>query len=341
MKNNSIKICNANVHSGEKATLALPMPVQYSCSPMYMPIKVINGKQAGPCLLVFAMLEGNEFNGLEIVNQLYDSISASDLAGTIIAIPVLNVYGLTHHPRPTPSGDSITNAFPGNPNGTYSERIAHIFTEEILSKADLCIELKTGSLNHEIFPQVYCHFDNSESKSLAKAFQAPVVTEVETTQSELRKTTENLNIPLIVYEAGEALRFDQIAIHTGIEGTKNVMKKAGMLKEQKNDSDMKVTPAFSKDEDWLTSHSSGILRIDASLGESVKKGTKLGSLSDPFSNEESTSVKSHVDGVIVGINRSPLIQEGERVFKIASFIDNKKAEAALEEWDELKPEIEE
>ena len=276
MKNSSMKICNANVHPGEKATLALPLPVQYSCSPMYMPIKVINGKQAGPCLLIFAMLEGNEFNGLEIVNQLYDSIAASELSGTLIAIPVLNVYGLTHHPRSTPGGGSIISSFPGDPNGTYSERIAHIFTEEILSKANLCIELKTGSLNHEIFPQVYCHFDHSESKRLAKAFQAPVVTEVETTQSELRKTAEHLNIPLIVYEAGEALRFDPVAIQTGIEGTKNVMQKSGMLKASDDDSQMKVTPAFSKDEDWLTSHSSGILHSAISLGEYVKKGTKLG-----------------------------------------------------------------
>ena len=91
MKNNSFTICDANVHPGEKVTLALPLPEQYSCSPMYMPIKVINGKHSGPCLLVFAMLDGNEFNGLEIVNQIFDDIAASDLAGTLITIPVLNM----------------------------------------------------------------------------------------------------------------------------------------------------------------------------------------------------------------------------------------------------------
>ena len=341
MKNSSIKICNANIHSGEKTTLALPLPEQYSCSPMYMPIKVINGKQKGPCLLTFGMLEGNEFNGLEIINQLFDNIDPADVSGTLITVPVLNVYGLTHYPEISPSGTPIVSSFPGNPNGNFSERIAHVFTEEILSKADYCIELQTGSLNHQIFPQVYCNFDNPESKNLARAFQAPVVTEVQTTQSELRKTTEHLNIPLIVYEAGEAMRFDYPAIQTGIDGIRNVMAKLEMLKFKKQDNATVVKPAFSKDEDWISSPSSGILHTDITLGAQIKKGQKLGKLSDPFSNESSSVVKSHLDGIIVGINHSPLIQEGARIFKIASFIDNKKAEAALEEWDELQTDLDE
>ncbi|TNF66354.1 MAG: succinylglutamate desuccinylase/aspartoacylase family protein [Gammaproteobacteria bacterium] len=338
MKNHTLKICNANIHPGEKATLALPLPEQYSCSPMYMPIKVINGKHEGPCLLTFAMIDGNEFNGLEITNQLYDIIEPSGLNGTMIIIPALNVYGLTHYPKTTPSGVSIDNSFPGNETGNFSERIAYIFTEEILKKADYCIELQTGSLNHEILPQVYCNFDNAKTKNLAKAFQAPVITEVETSKSALRQTTENLNIPLLVYEAGEAMRFDQEAITTGLEGVLNVMRKIKMIDEEADD---QVSPLFSKDEDWLTSPSSGILHTEVSLGEYIKKGEKIARLSDPFSNENTTVVKSHIDGVIVGINRSPLIQEGASIFKIDSFIDNVKAEALIEEWEESQPDINE
>ncbi len=338
MKNATFKVCDANVHAGEKVTLALPLPEQYSCSPMYMPIKVINGKHPGPKLLVFAMLNGNEFNGLEIVNQLFDELSAESLYGTVVAVPALNVYGLTHYPKVSPSGVPMADSFPGDVQGNYSERIAYIFTEEILKKVDYCIELQTGSLNHQSLPQVYCNFDNASLRKLAKAFQAPVITEVETEASTLRETAESLNIPLLVYEAGEAMRFDQESIQIGFEGIQNVMKKLSMLE---GDLEYKISPVFSKDEDWLSSPSSGVLHTDVTLGESIKKGEKIGRLSDPFSNESVTVVKSNLDGVVVGINRSPLIQEGESIFKVASFIDNQKAEAILEEWEELKPEIDE
>lgn len=339
MKKSSFKICDASVHPGEKATLALPLPEQYSCSPMYMPIKVINGRQSGRKLLVFAMIDGNEFNGLEIANQLYDDISADELHGTLVAIPVLNVYGLSHFPKPTPSGVRLSACFPGDEHGSFGERIAHIFTQEILTQIDCCIELNTGSLNHEILPQVYCNFDNVEAKKLARAFQAPVITEVETNQSGIRITAESLNIPLLVYEAGEAQRFDQAAIQVGLDGIKNVMCKLGMLSGEVDDN---VTPVFSKDDDWLISSSSGVLHSEVALGESIKKGDKIGRLTDPFSNENATVIKSGLDGVIVGINRSPLIQEGVSIFKVASFIDNQRAEEILEEWEEEhKPEVDE
>ncbi|WP_116963626.1 succinylglutamate desuccinylase/aspartoacylase family protein [Fastidiosibacter lacustris] len=333
MKNTSFKICDVNVSPGEKATLALPLPEQYSCSPMYMPIKVINGQQKGECLLVFAMTDGNEFNGLEIVNQLFDDISANEIAGTLITIPVLNVYGLAHFPEFTPNGMKLSDWFPGDENGNFGERIAHVFTHEILKKVNYCIELQTGSLNHEILPQVYCNFDSKEARKLARAFQAPVITEVETKISSLRMTAENLNVPVLVYEAGEAMRFDQQAIQVGLVGVKNVMRTLKMLEGAVSES---IALVFSKDDDWIISSSSGVLHSDVSLGESITKGEKIGRLSDPFSNENATIIKSDLDGVIVGINRSPLIQEGTSIFKVASFVDNEKAKAILEEWQETK-----
>ncbi|MBV52971.1 MAG: hypothetical protein CL816_02775 [Coxiellaceae bacterium] len=336
MKKNTFKIYDAQIKPGEKASLALPLPEQYSCSPMYMPVKIINGKKEGPCVVLFAVLRGNEVNGMEIINQLYDQISASELSGTLVAVPVLNVYGLTHFPKVTPSGRAIEDSFPGDPNGHFAERVADIITQNLIKYADFCVEFLTGSLNHEILPQVYCSFDDSTQKNIAKVFQAPVITEIELSKNTLRTTLENLNIPLLVYEAGEALRFDTTAIQIGIDGAKNVMRKMGMLHDELS---MDITPVISKDQDWLTAPSSGILHTNVSLGEHVKEGDKLGQLNDPFSNEASVIIKSQHNGVIVGINRAPLIQEGSSIFKIVSFLDNKKAESAIEAWEESKPEL--
>lgn len=331
LNSNTIQICDAVIHTGEKATLALPLPEQYSCSPMYMPIKVINGKKPGPCLVALSTLEGNEFIGLDILNQLFDLIDPNQLCGTLITVPVLNVYGLTHYPKISPAGQPLINCFPGDEKGSYGERIAHIFTQEILTKADYCIEFKTGSLNHEIFPHVYCNFDDKASLKMARAFQAPVITEVETSASELRQTTESLNIPLLVYQAGEAMRFDNLAIQTGLTGIQNVMRYLQLLPEQLEKT---TTPVVARDHDWLVAHASGIMHTEVSLGQHIKKGEKIGRLSDPFSNENSTTITSHLDGVVIGINRTPLVQEGLSIFKIASFIDNQRAQLVLEEWGE-------
>jgi hypothetical protein len=329
--NQSISICDATIHAGEKSTLALPLPEQYSCSPMYMPIKVINGKHDGPCLLLVSTLKGDEFNGLEIVNQLFESIEPTELHGTLILVPVLNVYGLTHYPKLSPSGNSLSGCFPGEEEGSYGQRIAYTFTQEILKKADFCVELQTGSLNHDNFPHVYCNLEDKQSLLMAKAFQAPVILEVETSVSQFRQTTESLHIPLLVYQAGEAMRLDTVAIQTGLTGVNNVLKKLDFIKDTHQKA---IKPVISRDDDWLLSPSSGILHTEVTLGQQISKGEKIGRLSDPFSNENSTLITSHLDGVVVGMNRTPLIQEGVSIFKIASFIDNERAQAVLEEWGE-------
>lgn len=300
-----------------------------------MPIKIINGKQSGPTLLCYSTLNGNEFNGIEILNQLYDQVSASDLCGTLILVPVVNIYALSHFPKRSPSGENLTDAFPGKEKGSFNERVAYLFTQELIKKADYCIECQTGALNHEILPQVYCDYEDNQLKNLAKVFQTPVITEVEMNASKLRQTMADLNIPLLVYEAGEAMRLDTNAINIGVNGIFNVMSKIEMLDKNV---DMSIKPITSKDDAWLLSHSSGILTSYVSLGEQISKGHKLGRLSDPFSHENATMLTAKTDGVIVGINRSPLIQEGSAVFKIASFLDNKKAEALIEVWDDAQPQ---
>lgn len=332
MKNTIITICNEAIQPGEKANLALQMPEQYSCAPLYMPIKVIHGKQAGPCLLIFATINGNEMNGLEVVNRLVNQIDPKDLKGTLIAVPVLNVYGLTHYPKVLPSGLNLNHCFPGQSTGNYGERIAHIFTEELIKKADYCIELQTGAVNHNILPQIYCNFENQKTKELAKAFQTPVITNVLLNGNTLRQTTESLNIPLIVYQAGEAMRFDENAINLGLEGSKNIMRTVGMLSDEKPVTEF--NPVFSQDEDWLIAHKGGIMHVHVELGQSISKGDILGTITDPFSSDLEEKIKATQDGIIVGINMTPIIHEGLSIFKVASFIDYDRAETAIESWGE-------
>ena len=335
MKNSKLNFCDATIHPGESVNLALPLPEEYSCSPMYMPIKVIHGKSKGPCIVVFSTLRGNELNGLEIANRIIKKLDANKISGTVIAIPVLNVYGLTHFPSRLPSGNTLANCFPGSEQGSYGERIAHIFTNEILKKADYCIELQTGDLNHNILPQVYCNFDNAIAKRLAKVFKAPVVTNVNLENNKLRQTTEELQIPLLVYQAGEAMRFDENAIVLGVDGVMNVLRSIDILK---NEPVTEIKPIFSRDEDWIVAHKAGVLHPNVSLGQTIKQNDIIATISDPFGSDFVEPIKSLQDGVVVGINTTPLVHEGLKIFKIASFIDDDKAENVIEQWDKNQPD---
>lgn len=331
MKNQKIQICDVIIHPGESANLALPLPERYSCAPIYMPLKVLHGKKKGPCILIFSTLNGDELNGIEIVNKVVENIDHHNISGTLIAIPVLNVYGLTRSSNVLPGGKNLADCFPGSENGSFGERFADIFTHEILKKADYCIELKTGSLNHNILPQVYCNFDNVKAKKLAKAFQAPVVTNVTLEGNSLRQTTEDLQIPFLVYEAGEAMRFDDNSIMVGVNGVINVMREIDLLEKE---SIKEINPIFSKDEDWIIAHKSGILHTQVSLGQLIEKNQVLGTIVDPFGNDMSEKLIANYEGIIVGINTTPLVYEGMSIFKVLSFLDYDKAENVIGKWDE-------
>lgn len=339
MKNSNLTICDATIYPGEQANLALPLPELYSCTSFYMPIKVIHGKKEGPCLLIFSAVRGNELNGIEIINRLLESDQVNDIHGTLIVIPVLNVFGMVNYPKLLPSGEEIDNCFPGREDGSYGERIAHVFTQEILCKSDYCIELSTGSLNHEILPQIYCNVENRENRSLARKFLTPVITNVSLEDNNLRQMTESLNIPLLVYQAGEAMRFDEQAIQLGLKGILNVMSSLDMLSDYEVENNEDFKPIFSQDEDWLRSPRSGVMHSKVELGQMIKKGEIIGKINDPFSADIAEPVRAQKDGVVVGINKHPLIYEGQTIFKVASFIDNDKAETTIESWGESQPEF--
>ncbi|MBU0744472.1 MAG: succinylglutamate desuccinylase/aspartoacylase family protein [Gammaproteobacteria bacterium] len=337
MKQQKIKVGDTYVHPGETASLALPMPEVYSCTPMYMPVKIAHGKNSGPCLVVFSTIYGNELNGIEIINRLMSESCLENLSGTIIAVPVINVFGMVHYPKKLPTGNSLEFCFPGDPNGAYGDRVAYLLTEEIFKKANYCIDIKVGADHNDKLPQVYCSYSDQETKSLARCFQAPVITEVEVQQKSIRSLLESMSVPFIVYEAGEALRFNESAINTGVHGILNVMHCLKMI--EKHDNNVSVAPVFSQQQAWFVSPRSGIFKATVGLGERIKKGQEMGKIADPFSPDFDQTVYADNDAIVVGINTHPLVYEGQPIVKLASFIDNNRAETAIGQWEEAQEEL--
>ncbi|MBN9229649.1 MAG: hypothetical protein BGO90_08155 [Legionella sp. 40-6] len=336
-KNTNFTLADITIHPGETANLALPLPELYSCTSFNMPLKVIHGKYAGPCLLIVSTMKGDELNGMEIIKRLVATESFDALAGTLILVPVFNILALISHLKTISYELTLENSFPGKEHGTYGERMAHVFTQEILSKVNYCIELQTGSLNHELLPQVYCHLKDAEARTLAQNFAAPVITQMPSVANSFWHTTEALHIPLIRYQAGEALRLNEPAILTGLQGIRQVLRALTML-PLGHAEETSFIPIFSESQEWVYSHVSGMLASHVELGQLIHRQDVLGMVSDPLGVNTTQPVRAAMDGIVVGINRHPLIHEGQTLFKIASFSDNDRAETALEAWGDRLPD---
>ncbi|MFA8450323.1 MAG: succinylglutamate desuccinylase/aspartoacylase family protein [Bacteroidales bacterium] len=334
MRNSNIQICNEIIHPGEFLSLALPLPELFGCAPMYLPIKILQGKQSGPCLLIIAAMHGNELNGTEIINRLLKNKAVQKLHGTLILIPVINVYGLINRLSTLPSTFDLEKSFPGSENGTHTGRIAHIFCKEIFSKADYCIDLQTGFFNHSNFPSIHVDFDDLNAKELAEAYNSPVITRLKPEKGTLAAYAFENKIPYILYKAGEALRFDEVAIRSGLRGVLNVMRKIKML-PLRNPQKSAVLKSFIADKNiWVRSSMSGINHSTLKLGQYVKAGDVLCEIKDPFGVGDDLTIEAPEDSIIVGKNNIPLVYEGEGVFQLGVFSKMQQAASHLEEWKE-------
>lgn len=339
MKNNNLTICNQTIYPGEQASLALPLPELFSCAPMYMPIKVFHGKHAGPCLLVTAAMHGNELNGAEIINRLMQSSALKKLKGTLIAVPIMNVYGFINKTRTMPGGTPLNANFPGSAHGSHAARLAHLFCSEIFSLAQYSIDLQTGSLNHTNLPQIFVTEDNHDALTLARAFAAPVISEVRAQKGSLRAYANSCQIPHLVYEAGEAMRFDESSIKIGTKGIINVMRHIGMLPTTSKLSTNPQKSFIMRDTRWVRSPTSGISHSNIKLGQQVKRGELLCVIKDPFGAGDDMPVKAPFDGVVVSVNNLPLVYEGVTLFELAAFERLTQAAEHIEDWiDETDPQ---
>lgn len=337
MKNKPMRICNETIHPGERLSLALPLPELFSCAPIFMPIKVLHGKHAGPTLLITAAMHGNELNGTEIINRLLSSSQIKKLHGTLICVPILNVYGLVNRSRTMPGGIELDRCFPGSANGTHASRVAHVFTQEIFDLADACIDLQTGFMNYTNLPQVYINPNDNAARQMADAFNAPVISHSTCEPGMLRTYAQSQNKPFLMYEAGEAMRFDERAIKVGKKGILNVMRQMGMLSEKETKS-THMQSLFAEKNIWVRASASGISHSQHHLGQHIKKGEALSVVRDPFGAAGEAVIRSEHEAVIVGMNNLPLVHEGEALFQLAIFPKMAHAAGQLGDWQEVHHE---
>ncbi len=314
-----IKIGNYVISAGQRATVDLEMTKLYTHSDMLLPVHIIHGKKSGPRLFVSAAIHGDEINGVEIVRRLLKMQLLKRLRGTLIAVPVVNVHGFIHQTRYLPDRRDLNRSFPGSSEGSLTARIAKLFVDHIVHNSTHGIDLHTGATHRVNLPQIRANLADPENERLANAFGVPVIINSALRDGSLRMYADACKIPMLLYEAGEALRFDEVSIGAGVRGIVHVMRTLEMLPPQELKKPKKhVTPFTANTSAWVRAPEGGVMRVTVKLGSGVRTGDTLGIISDPFGEKE-VQVLSNYNGVVIGHTNLPLVNEGDALFHIARF----------------------
>jgi predicted deacylase len=324
-----IKIGDTTVEPGTRAAIDLPIADLYTGTSLSMPVKVINGKKAGPVLFVSAAIHGDELNGVEIVRRLLRQKELRTMRGTLIAAPIVNVHGFLDRSRYLPDRRDLNRSFPGSAKGSIASRTANTFVREIVSKAEYGIDLHTGALNRTNLPQIRANLDDDRNLELARVFGTPVIINSTLRDGSLRQHAAESGFPLLVYEAGEALRHDEVCILAGLRGVKRVMRHLGMLPKTKPT--RAITPVIADSTSWVRAPASGIVSRKLNLGDTVSEGDRLAVVSDPLGEDEE-KVYAPFDGIVIGRSTLPLAHEGEALFNLAAFKSLSRAESNVEHF---------
>jgi hypothetical protein len=322
---------NQEIPKGANLTINLELPKLYN-TPTQLPVHVIKGRKEGPVVFISAAIHGDELNGIEIIRRLRKLNILKKIKGTLLLVPIVNVYGIMTLSRYLPDRRDLNRSFPGSIKGSLASRVAKIFFDEIVKKCDLGIDLHTASIHKSNLPQVRTNIENEYTFKLAKAFEAPVVLHSELRDGSLRAVAQEEGIPILLYEAGEALRFDEKSIRIGVHGIINVLRENSMLPKVVKKRGQK-TPIITRNTQWIRSIESGMLRTIKALGDVVRKDEIVAFIDEPL-GDKSFELKAPFDGVIIGKSEIPLVQEGDAIFHIAKFRNLEVAENKIEYFNE-------
>ncbi|MDO6425775.1 succinylglutamate desuccinylase/aspartoacylase family protein [Thalassotalea sp. 1_MG-2023] len=317
---NELKIGDHVILPGEIKNIALPVAKLYTDMDVHLPVYIVRGKKPGPTIFVSAAVHGDELNGVEIIRRLINLKGFKISAGTFIAVPMVNVYGMVNQSRYMPDRRDLNRCFPGSAKGSLAGRVANIFLKEIVSHCDYGIDLHTGAIHRSNLPQIRADLADEETLELAKIFGVPVILHSNIIDGSLREAAVANDTKVLLYEAGEALRFDEFSIRAGIKGIVNILRHLKMMPKRRT-AKRKKNHFIANHSGWVRGNASGIVTHHYSLGDQVKKGDVLADIGSPF-GKVLGQVIANKDGVIIGKQNIPLVQEGEAMYHIAFFSED-------------------
>lgn len=312
----SFAIGNVRVRAGSTKEVELPITRLVTGGDVSLPVRVVHGRADGPTVWVNAAIHGDEVLGVEVIRQAMATLSARTFRGTLVAVPVVNVLGFMSGDRYLPDRRDLNRSFPGSARGSLASRIAHLFMTEVVSKCDVGIDLHTAADRRTNLPQIRADLDDTRTRELAEAFGAPVMLHARLRDGSLRQAARDRGATVLLYEAGEALRFDDDAIAVGVRGVRRVLAALDMIDAESDDEDLPAV-VEARSSTWVRARGTGILHLDVHLGEWVDEGQRLGGLSDTFGRRVRL-VHADRAGIVIGLTRAPIVHAGDALVHIAT-----------------------
>ncbi|MDC1437157.1 succinylglutamate desuccinylase/aspartoacylase family protein [Gammaproteobacteria bacterium] len=309
-----------SISPGKTVQIEMPVVRLYTDTDISMPVHVIRSKIDGPTIFISAAVHGDELNGIEIIRRLIKQKSLRILKGTVIFVPMVNVYGVLNQSRYMPDRRDLNRCFPGSTKGSLAGIVANKFLSEIVKNCEYGIDLHTGAIHRSNLPQIRANLKDQETRELAEVFGVPVLLNSNLRDGSLRESAVQSGTKILLYEAGQALRFDELSIRAGIRGIQNVLAHLGIIKKKKRGDSrkLKVSPFIANTSSWSRANASGIVNNLKNLGDKVQKGDLLAKIGSPF-GEIFDSIHASKSGIIIGKQNIPLVQEGDAMFHIAYF----------------------
>ncbi len=328
VEHGSIVVGGHEVRPGTADHFELPIGRLVTGTDMALPVRVVHGAEPGPTAWLNAAIHGDEVGGVEVITRVLAGLDPALLRGTLLAVPVVNVWGFVGGDRFLPDRRDLNRSFPGSPTGSLAAQIAHLFMTEVVGRCSVGIDLHTASDNRANLPQVRADLDDPETRRLAEAFGAPVMVHARNRAGTLRQAATRRGATVLLYEGGEALRFDAAAISAGVDGVRRVLAAIGMV----DGGDPPAAPPWgtrsveSRSTTWVRAGRSGILHLAVDLGDRVERRQALGTIDDAFGNAV-TAVRASRSGTVIGVTRSPLVNRGDAVAHLAEIATARTADA--------------
>ncbi|RSK41711.1 succinylglutamate desuccinylase/aspartoacylase family protein [Mangrovimonas spongiae] len=313
----SITILGKDINVGESRELSFGVANLHTSSSVDVPVIVERSKKPGPVVLFTAGIHGDEVNGVEIVRQIIAKGINKPKRGTIICMPVINVFGFVNLERQFPDGRDLNRVFPGSSKGSLASRVAHKLMKEIIPDVDFILDFHTGGSGRFNAPQIRLIKDKPDLDDFAHVFNAPFVLYSKNIKKTFRNACTKLGKPILLYEGGKSFHIDAQVTNTGVNGAKRILKHFDMLSSKFKTTTPKISPVFINNSRWQRANFSGMFKPSAKISSKVNKGDVLGNITDPY-GKLNHFVKASHSGYIINVNESPIVYQGDALFHITT-----------------------
>ena len=308
-----MEIQNTIIEPGESAVVRIPAGRLPSGNQIQIKAHIFRSDAEGPCVLVLAGVHGDEVNGVEILRRaLAQEMFGQLRCGSVIAIPILNVYSFNNFSRQVPDGKDVNRSFPGSRNGSLASRVARTLSKKVLPLIDFGVDFHTGGRNHFNYPQIRYSPGDDLARQLARQFSAPYTLAKKPIARSLRKVAGEMNKAILIYEGGENQRLDEFSIEEGLAGLRRLLHARGLLEHSK---DAAARMGELQHTTWVRASRAGIFQAGRLAGHAVLKGEVIGLISDPY-GDDSLPVRAPRDGHLLGHTNAPLISQGDALFHL-------------------------